>query len=206
MKLTSLKSILRIFLALWMICVTYHSKAQEKQLKHAYPSGEYQMEMWQLGDRDIEIRIEKNNNFFDSIDLSTISSRTTFNYQIGSKNRDTNELFAHVHEGYGKFYFSNYYEVFEYDLKEKKLRKILPKKEGSNKSYRIVKVLESGIIVFLQGHIIEHNKLLVEHSGGNKFIHGYYDIVNEIIESVEYSVINDINGGVYVQPTRRAVE
>ena len=65
-----------------------------------------------------------------------------------------------------------------------------------------MKVLESGVIVFLQGHVVEHNKLLIEHSGGNKFIHTYYDIVNETIELVEYSVINHFNGGVYVQPLR----
>lgn len=182
--------------------MSWIAKGQEKQLKHAYSSGQYQMEMWQLDGRDIEIRIKKNNLPYDQIDLQIVSDKTTFGFEIGSRNKDTGDVFAHVHQGLGRFYFSNFYEVFEYDLNEKTARKILPQEEGSSNTYRIMKVLESGVIVFLQGHVVEHNKLLIEHSGGNKFIHTYYDIVNETIELVEYSVINHFNGGVYVQPLR----
>ncbi|MGD1957721.1 MAG: hypothetical protein ACFB2Y_02650 [Fulvivirga sp.] len=202
MRFSLYNSILRAFLVSLIAVISCVAKGQEKQLKHTYSSGQYQMEMWQLDGRDVEIRIKKNNQYYDQLDLLAITDKTTFGFEIGSRNKDTGELFAHVHSELGRFFFSNFYEVFEYDLKEKKVRKILTQGRVSNTTYRIMKVLESGVIIFLQGYVLEHNKLLVEHSGGNKFIHAYYDVVNETIESVKYSVINDFNGGVYVQPLK----
>ena len=149
---------------------------------------------------DYKIEILYNEKKYSEIRLDELTNGNIFDQYLIHK--------SFFNKNGNIFYFGNLKSVYQYNIRNRKLKKIFPlNTDPPNTTYRIINLFKNNnSLLLLKGNIVNINNKLVEFNktdNGSTYTHVLYNINDDTIDQLSYINIDLGNGDIRTKPIRK---